>query len=101
MQRQVLRIVSRRDGFRRAGLRHPAKPTDHDFGDFTAKQLDALDAEPLLTVKYLELPDDEQAAAEQAAAEKAAADKVATDKAAADKAAAEKAAAEKKPGKRA
>jgi hypothetical protein len=45
-----IRIISRaHDGFRRGGAAHPADatyPADH----FTAEQLEAIEAEPLLTV---------------------------------------------------
>jgi hypothetical protein len=45
-----IRIISRApDGFRRGGVAHPADatyPADH----FTAEQLEAIEAEPLLTV---------------------------------------------------
>lgn len=45
-----IRIISRgHDGFRRGGHAHPADatyPADH----FTAEQLEAIEAEPLLTV---------------------------------------------------
>lgn len=52
----LLRITSRRDGFRRAGLAHPAAPTDHDAARFTAEQIAALRAEPNLVVVDV-LPD--------------------------------------------
>lgn len=71
MAQAILRITSRRAGFRRAGIAHPAEPTDHPVERFTVAQLEALQAEPMLTVQWIELPDTE---AEKAAAEKAAAE---------------------------
>jgi len=58
MARQVLRITSRRDGFRRAGIRHPAGAIDHPVDRFSAKQIAALEAEPMLSVRYVDLPDE-------------------------------------------
>jgi hypothetical protein len=49
----TIRITSRVDGFRRAGVVHPATPTEHDDGTFDAKQIAALKAEPMLTVEDL------------------------------------------------
>lgn len=49
----ALRIAAKRDGFRRAGMRHPAKPVEHKPGTFTAAQVEALKAEPNLIVEEL------------------------------------------------
>lgn len=46
------RILSRRPGFRRAGIAHPAVK-DYAPGELTAAQLDAIRAEPNLTVVEL------------------------------------------------
>lgn len=48
-----LRIAAKRDGFRRAGMAHSKTPTDYPAGFFTADQLAALKAEPMLTVEEL------------------------------------------------
>lgn len=50
---QLIRITAKRDGFRRAGLAHPTYPTEHNAHDFTAEQLAALKAEPMLVVETL------------------------------------------------
>ncbi|WP_026784217.1 HI1506-related protein [Pleomorphomonas koreensis] len=50
---RTIRITSRIEGFRRAGMRHSKTPTDHSFYAFTAEQLDQLDDEPNLKVEYL------------------------------------------------
>lgn len=43
-------ITSKKDGFRRAGMAHPAKPNTYPDGTFTAEQLKALQADPMLVV---------------------------------------------------
>jgi len=48
-----LRIAAKRDGFRRAGMRHPKAPVEHDAAGFTPGQLDALFAEPNLVVEFV------------------------------------------------
>lgn len=45
-------ITSKQDGFRRAGIAHPAKPTEHPDDRFDEEQLAALEAEPMLIVKH-------------------------------------------------
>lgn len=50
MTTPALRITARRDGFRRAGMRHPARPVDHEAGTFSAAQVAALKADPMLKV---------------------------------------------------
>ena len=52
----LLRITSRKDGFRRAGLVHGGT-VDHDIANLTEQQIAALKAEPLLTVEEIDLPD--------------------------------------------
>lgn len=46
-------ITAKKDGFRRAGLAHPAKATEHPDGRFTPTQLAALQAEPMLVVQVV------------------------------------------------
>lgn len=53
----MIRITSKKDGFRRCGISHPAKPTDYPADRFDADQLAALTAEPMLMVENL--PDSE------------------------------------------
>jgi hypothetical protein len=54
----VIRITSKQDGFRRAGIAHPAGPVDHPAEEISAEQLEILRAEPMLVVQELELPDE-------------------------------------------
>lgn len=54
---QFVQITARQEGFRRAGLAHPARPMVHPADAFTADQLAALEAEPMLVVARLELAD--------------------------------------------
>lgn len=55
-----LRIRCARPGFRRAGVAHAAGPVDWPAGAFTAEQLAALQAEPMLDVEVLPAPADGQ-----------------------------------------
>lgn len=55
-----LRITARRDGFRRAGMAHAASPVTHAIRTFTAEQLAALKAEPMLVVEEVEAPKPEK-----------------------------------------
>lgn len=43
-------ITAKRDGFRRCGIAHPGTPTTYQDDAFTAEQLQALQAEPMLVV---------------------------------------------------
>lgn len=54
---ELIRITARRDGFRRAGLAHPARPVEHPAERFTELQLAQLQAEPMLTVEPIEADD--------------------------------------------
>lgn len=64
-----LKITSKRNGFRRGGIAHPAKPTIHNASDFTDEQLGQIMAESgkNLVVEVLDgevkkdLPEDEKA----------------------------------------
>jgi len=46
----MLIITSKKDGFRRCGVAHPAVATEHKDDTFTKEQLKVLKAEPMLTV---------------------------------------------------
>lgn len=46
----MITISSKRDGFRRCGVAHGKAETTYDDGRFSAAELAALQAEPLLTV---------------------------------------------------
>lgn len=49
----MIRITSKREGFRRAGVAHPAAPTEYPDDAFSKEQLAALKAEPMLTVEQV------------------------------------------------
>jgi hypothetical protein len=49
----TLRIISRRAGFRRCGVAHPAEPTVYPDGTFTDEQVDRLLREPMLIVEIV------------------------------------------------
>ena len=47
-------ITAKKDGFRRAGIAHPARATAHADDSITAEQLEMLQAEPMLAVQVTE-----------------------------------------------
>ena len=49
-------ITSKREGFRRCGVAHAARPTEWPDDRWTEAELAALMAEPMLTVDYVEAP---------------------------------------------
>ncbi|WP_374653115.1 HI1506-related protein [Dongia sp.] len=51
---KMLRITAKKDGFRRAGVEHSSAPAEHKAEDFTAKQIEAMKAEPMLVVEEFE-----------------------------------------------
>lgn len=57
-ERAMIRIVSKRDGFRRCGIAHPDTPVDYSDDHFSPDVLEALKAEPMLVV--VELPDQDE-----------------------------------------
>ena len=50
----IVRITGRTDGFCRAGMSHPATPTDYPVEMFTDEQLEELKAEPMLMVQLID-----------------------------------------------
>lgn len=52
---KMLRIVSKRAGFRRCGVAHPDSPVDHPLDRFTKEQRKVLEAEPMLIVMEVEV----------------------------------------------
>ena len=54
----MIRIQSKKQGFRRCGIAHPEAPTDYKDDFFSEKQLAQLKAEPMLIV--LEVPNPEK-----------------------------------------
>lgn len=51
----MIRIRSKKDGFRRCGIAHPAGPVEYPNEKFSPEQIKALKAEPMLLVE--EFPD--------------------------------------------
>lgn len=51
----ALRITARRDGFRRAGIDHPATPVDHPLASLSKAQIAQLKSEPALVVMEVEI----------------------------------------------
>lgn len=49
----LVRVTSKRDGFRRGGIAHSSKPVDCRLGELSPEQLEAILAEPLLTVEVV------------------------------------------------
>ena len=47
-------IIAKRDGFRRAVVEHSSTPTLYPDDHFTALQLAALEAEPMMVVQHVE-----------------------------------------------
>lgn len=58
----MIRIVSKRNGFRRCGIAHPDTPVDYADDHFSPGVLALLKAEPMLVVAELPDPDEEEAA---------------------------------------
>lgn len=54
-----IRVHSRKDGFRRAGLVFGRQPVTLDAAELGEERLTALEAEPMLVVERLEEPDSE------------------------------------------
>lgn len=46
----MIQISSKREGFRRCGVAHPRGPVTYDDGEFSAEEIEILQAEPMLTV---------------------------------------------------
>lgn len=49
----MIRIVSKKEGFRRCGVAHPSAPVDYPNDRFTSEELEILKAEPMLVVQVL------------------------------------------------
>lgn len=48
-----IRITSKRAGFRRCGMPHPAEPTVYPDGRWTEEEMERLRAEPMLVVEVV------------------------------------------------
>ena len=70
---KALRVASRRPGFRRAGLTHPAQAVLHPLESLTEEQIAQLKAEPLLVVEEVEIEESEKGGAKPEASGKPAA----------------------------
>lgn len=46
----MITITSKKEGFRRCGVAHPAGPTDYEDGSFTKEQVETMQADPMLVV---------------------------------------------------
>ncbi|SIR43151.1 hypothetical protein SAMN05880590_1328 [Rhizobium sp. RU35A] len=57
-QAPVLKIVSRQDGFRRAGLVHMREAAFHEVAVLSPDQIERLLSEPMLVAEVIERPDD-------------------------------------------
>ena len=64
-----VQITAKKDGFRRAGVAHPAVMTEYADDAFTAEQLAQLKAEPMLTVKVIKVTKKDNSSKDAAAAE--------------------------------
>ena len=49
----MIKITSKKEGFRRCGIAHPAKATEYENNKFTKTQLAALKKEPMLVVEII------------------------------------------------
>ena len=47
----MIRITSKKDGFRRCGITHPASPVEYPDDQFSKEELKVLKAEPILIVE--------------------------------------------------
>lgn len=54
---KMLRIVAMKDGFRRAGRAHSTSPQEYPATEFTAEQIKAMKAEPMLVVQEFDGPE--------------------------------------------
>jgi hypothetical protein len=64
----MIRIVSKKAGFRRCGVSHPDTPVEYPNERFTEEELERLKAEPMLFVQVL--PDSEKPGEPEAGAGK-------------------------------
>lgn len=50
----MIKITSKRDGFRRCGIPHPKGPTEYHDERFSKKELKILKDEPMLSVEHID-----------------------------------------------
>ncbi|MBE3574546.1 MAG: hypothetical protein IMW99_03690 [Firmicutes bacterium] len=53
----MIRIVSKRDGFRRCGIEHPSRPVLYPNDRFSPEELARLKSEPMLVVDEVDEPE--------------------------------------------
>ena len=53
----LIRITAKKDGFRRAGIAHPATATEYPVKQFSKAELERLKADPMLVVEELSAPE--------------------------------------------
>lgn len=58
----ALKVVPKRDGFRRAGYAFPGGDTVIPLADLTSEQYEQLTTEPMLVTQLIELPEPAEAA---------------------------------------
>jgi len=56
----MIRIISKKEGFRRCGIAHSEKPVDYEDDHFTEKELERLKNEPMLILQELPNPEPEK-----------------------------------------
>jgi pyruvate/2-oxoglutarate dehydrogenase complex dihydrolipoamide acyltransferase (E2) component len=61
----MIRIVSKRNGFRRSGIAHPDTPVDYPDDHFSPEALKVLKSEPMLVVSELPDPEEEESTSEE------------------------------------
>lgn len=50
----MIKITSKKEGFRRCGVAHTKKPTEYHDERFSEKELEILDGEPMLSVEHVD-----------------------------------------------
>jgi len=50
-----LRIVAKKDGFRRAGIAHTSEPQEYPLSKFSKEQVEQLKKDPMLVVQEIEI----------------------------------------------
>lgn len=58
---KMIRIIAKRDGFRRCGMAHPETATLHPTDTFTPEQMQQLISDPMLLVDLVSVDEDGQA----------------------------------------
>jgi len=63
----MIRITSKKDGFRRCGIAHSKSPVEYDNKRFSKKEMTLLQDEPMLVVEVIADDDQDKNAAERKA----------------------------------